>query len=55
MKKGELSQEELYELSKKIYYMAVEFEKSGLQVSQGRTEIFAEMGRIIKMRIEEKS
>jgi len=48
MKKGELSQEELYELSKKIYYMVVEFEKSGLQVSQGRTEIFAEIGGIIR-------
>ena len=42
-----IDEEELYALAKKIYYISVEFEKSGRQVREGRTEIFAELAKAI--------
>jgi hypothetical protein len=36
-----------YKLAEKLYWMAVEFEKSGRQVKEGRTGIYAELAHAI--------
>ena len=38
----------MYKLAKDIYYLSVEFEKSGKQVKEGRAGIFAEITQIIE-------
>ena len=47
----ELDEEKIFKLSEKIYYLSVEFERSDRQVTEGRTEIFAEIAYAISQAI----